>query len=151
MNKKILPARAAKVELTLLLSTIFLLTLAYLGVRQNRESASVASQTSFTSNGQKVFDNTFGVFRGAVLASYDNEFPLLNSQIKQYEIEKGLRDGIIVLIKKGTKVLVLKRDKVVSLVEVQVGEHATKKLYVLSSCLREYQKAIQESPEYPLY
>ena len=141
MNQKIPGPKVATMELTLLFCAIVALTITYLTVKRSHFSPiSITSPyiVAAQPDSEEIFDNTFGEFRGAILASYDDQFPLLFSQIKEYEVEKGLRDGIIVLIRKKTKVLVVKRDEIVSLVEIQAGEHYKKKVYVLTACLKEY-------------
>ncbi|WP_247233289.1 hypothetical protein [Telluribacter sp. SYSU D00476] len=140
MNQKIPNPKVATMELTLLFCAIVALTATYLNAKKSHFSPIsitspyiVAAQT----DSEEIFDNTYGEFRGAILASYDDQFPLLFKHIKEYEVEKGLRDGIIVLLRKKTKVVVVKRDELVSLVEVQAGEYYKKKLYVLTGCLKE--------------
>lgn len=144
MNQKIPRPKVATMELTLLFCAIIALTVTYLSVKRSHlYPFSITSPYRIAQAGSdETFDNTFGEFRGAILASYDEQFPLLFNQIKEYEVEKGLRDGIIVLLRKKTKVLVVKRDEIVSLVEVQAGEHYKKKLYVFTACLKAYRPAI---------
>ncbi|GAB3163775.1 hypothetical protein [Telluribacter humicola] len=146
MNQKIPPTKVATTELALLFCAIIGLTTAYLSVKKSGFSP-LPVKTSYAAaraDSEEIFDNTFGEFQGSILASYDDRFPLLYNQIQEYELEKGMRDGIIVLLKKQTKVLVVKRDEIVSLVEVQAGEHYKKKLYVLTACLKKYGDAIHK-------